>query len=186
VLLNPRGAHVQVNARSVVRVIISGEWIWVEPGTFTVTDYTFQDDDGNALNRSREPAYHFRSTNGDPYFGPLSAIQLIKLRPPELEADQGEPAKPSSHELPAAGESGQAASGSDGAADQDGAADGEPPAKRKISADELFRDPVPDREPEPAIASSDEPPAKRKISADDLFKDPVPGPAGDSGSRGLL
>jgi hypothetical protein len=175
---------VQVNARSVVRVIISGEWIWVEPGTFSVTDYTFLDDDGNALNRSREPAYHFRSTNGDPYFGPLSAIQLIKLRPPELEADRGESERsPSAHELPAAGESGQPAPSDDGA----GAAGDEATPKRKISADELFKDPVPDREPAPAAAAaSDEPPAKRKISADELFKDPVPGPAGDSGSRGLL
>lgn len=125
-----------VRASSVVRVIIAGEWIWVEPGTFTVQDFVFVDDQGNEINRSNEPAYHFVSTNGDPYYGPLSAIQLIKLRPPELDVVQPEPAAP--QELPEA---------SDGAAPREPAAassesDGAAAASQSV-ADKLFTDPVP-------------------------------------------
>lgn len=79
-----------INARAVIRVIIEGEWIWVERGTFTVIDFQFEDDDGNVLNKGREPAYFFMSTNGDPYFGPLSSLSLIKLDNQVLEESGGE------------------------------------------------------------------------------------------------
>jgi hypothetical protein len=156
---------VEVKARSVVRVIIAGEWIWVEPGTFEVTDFTFCDDDGNVINRSKEPAYHFISTNGDPYFGPLAAIQLIKLRPPELDVTQDSAKKREAHELPAAGESG----------------DG---AQRAPAADEQA-----DAAASEAQAEVEEVPTRRKVSADELFADPIPDPVGEAasgGGRGLL
>jgi hypothetical protein len=117
-----------VRASSVVRVIIAGEWIWVEPGTFTVQDFIFVDDAGNEINRSSEPAYQFTSTNGDPYFGPLSAIQLIKLRSPELDALRPEPQP--SQELPQPREA--------PAAPADAAA-----AASQRAADSLFSDPIP-------------------------------------------
>lgn len=82
-----------INARAVVRVIIEGEWIWVERGTFTVIDFQFEDDDGNLLNRNRDPAYFFLSTNGDPYFGPLTSLSLIKLDNQILEEGGGEVAE---------------------------------------------------------------------------------------------
>lgn len=141
----------EVRAGSVVRVIIAGEWIWVEPGTFTVTEFAFCDDDGNIINRSKESAYHFISTNGDPYFGPLNAIQLIKLRPPELDATQETRKRRDAHELPAAGESGEGAErapaadeAADAAAEEEDRAEPEAPTRRKVSADDLFSDPIPD------------------------------------------
>ena len=125
----------EVKASSVIRVIIAGEWIWVEPGTFTVQDFVFVDDAGREINRTDEPAYHFISTNGDPYYGPLSAIQLIKLRSPELDALQ-----------PEASVSQELASG-DGAAPArpDPAADPSPTPDdaAKQAADSLFSDPLP-------------------------------------------
>lgn len=80
-----------INAKTVVRVIIEGEWIWVERGTFTVVPFEFVDDDGNNLFPSKTPAYFFTSTNGDPYFGPLSAISLMKLDAQLLEETEGGP-----------------------------------------------------------------------------------------------
>lgn len=74
-----------INAKTVVRCIIAGEWIWVERGTFTVTPLEFVDDDGNVLAPTKEWAYFFTSTQGDPYFGPLSSISLMKLDPQLLE-----------------------------------------------------------------------------------------------------
>ncbi len=71
--------RVSINAKAVVRVIIEGEWIWVERGTFTVMPFEFVDDDGNQVGNAKEPAYFFISTNGDPYFGPLNKISLMKL-----------------------------------------------------------------------------------------------------------
>jgi hypothetical protein len=112
----------------VVRVIIAGEWIWVEPGTYRVQDVEFVDDDGNEINRSSEPAYQVTSTNGDPYFGPLSAIQLIKLRSPELDALRPEPAP--SQELPQPREA--AAAPADAAV-----------SESQRAADSLFSDPIP-------------------------------------------
>jgi hypothetical protein len=129
---------VEIKARSVVRVIIAGEWIWVEPGSFTVTDFAFTDEYGNPLNTSSEPAYYFTSTNGDPYFGPLSAIQLIKLRAAELEVGN-EADQPRGTELPAAGE---ATPSAEPPVDEYVTADAAEP-KAAYSADDLFSDPVP-------------------------------------------
>lgn len=123
----------QVKAKSVVRVIIAGEWIWVEPGTFEVTEFAFTDDHGNPLNVATEAAYHFRSTNGDPYFGPLSAIQLIKLRPPELEAGGAEQPPPASSELPAGDESTPAEQAPEALGDE---------PKKKLTGGALFAKPM--------------------------------------------
>jgi hypothetical protein len=68
-----------INAKTVVRCIIAGEWIWVERGTFTVIPLEFEDDDGNVIRVGNEMGYFFTSTQGDPYYGPMSAIQLMKL-----------------------------------------------------------------------------------------------------------
>lgn len=118
-----------VKASSVIRVIISGEWIWVEPGTFTVQDFIFVDDRGDEISRADELAYHFISTNGDPYYGPLSAITLIKLRPTELDATQAQP--PTGQELPEAAP-----------APPDPEAEAAEEASRS-AAEGLFSDPVP-------------------------------------------
>ncbi len=80
-----------INAKTVVRVIIEGEWIWVERGTFTVVPFEFVDDDDKTLFPSKTAAYFFTSTNGDPYFGPLSAISLMKLDAQLLEETDSGP-----------------------------------------------------------------------------------------------
>jgi len=127
-----------VRARSVVRVIIAGEWIWVEPGTFTVQPFVFVDDAGNILNESNEPAYHFVSTNKDPYFGPLSAIQLIKVLPPERDALGDDRDSGTGQELPAANETTEGTG-----PPQPEPEPGESGQKKKVSADDLFKDPLP-------------------------------------------
>ncbi len=66
--------------KRVSKVIISGEWFSVELGTFQIEDFTLTADDGTPLH---EPlgikAYRFITQNQDEYYGPLSAIELIKL-----------------------------------------------------------------------------------------------------------
>jgi hypothetical protein len=94
---------VPINAKAVIRVIIEGEWIWVERGSFTVMPLEFTDDVGNVVNASREPtpAYFFVSTQGDPYFGPLSSISLFKLDNQIIEETGSGPApRGRPHELP--------------------------------------------------------------------------------------
>jgi hypothetical protein len=94
---------VGINAKAVVRVIIEGEWIWVERGTFTVMPLEFEDDNGNAVSVTADPmpAYFFVSTNGDPYFGPLQSISLFKLDTQIMEeTGSGPPARGRPFELP--------------------------------------------------------------------------------------
>ncbi|MCU0269177.1 MAG: hypothetical protein MUF83_11095 [Acidimicrobiales bacterium] len=71
-----------IRANRVSKVIIGGNWISVEPGSFRIVDMQFTDDDGNPLHGPLEvKAYQFRTENHDDYYGPLSAIELIKLTP---------------------------------------------------------------------------------------------------------
>ncbi len=114
-----------INARAVVRVIIAGEWIWVERGTFTVVDFQFEDDDGNVLNKGRDPAYFFMSTNGDPYFGPLSSLSLIKLDNQILEEAGGDVAE--KVRMRALGPGGSVSDSADRAGDETDAAPGDDP-----------------------------------------------------------
>lgn len=69
-----------IPVKRVAKVIISGEWFTVELGTFQIEDFVLATDDGTPLH---EPlgikAYRFLTPNRDEYYGPLSAIQLIKL-----------------------------------------------------------------------------------------------------------
>jgi len=70
-----------VRARRIAKVIIAGQWYTVKLGTFEVLEMELTDDDANPLHA--EPlemrAYHFRTDNGDEYYGPLAAIELFKL-----------------------------------------------------------------------------------------------------------
>lgn len=69
-----------IPTKRVSKVIISGEWFSVELGTFQIEDFTMTEEDGTPLH---EPlgikAYRFLTPNRDEYYGPLSAIELIKL-----------------------------------------------------------------------------------------------------------
>ena len=69
-----------IKADQVSRVIIGGEWFSVELGTFQVVPMAFTDDDGVPAHEALDiPAYTFMTPNRDRYYGPLSAIELIKL-----------------------------------------------------------------------------------------------------------
>lgn len=76
-----------INPKTIIRVIIEGEWIWVERGSFSVMPLLFVDDDDRPLNSERDAplAYFFTSTQGDPYFGPMASISLMKLDTQLLE-----------------------------------------------------------------------------------------------------
>jgi hypothetical protein len=71
---------VSIRARQVSRVIIGGEWFTVELGTFEVVEMAFTDDSGDMTHEPLDThAYTFLTPNRDRYYGPLSAITLIKL-----------------------------------------------------------------------------------------------------------
>jgi hypothetical protein len=71
---------VAIKARQVSKVIIGGEWFSVELGTFEVVEMEFTDDVGQPTHGPLETkAYTFLTPNRDRYYGPLSAIDLIKL-----------------------------------------------------------------------------------------------------------
>lgn len=66
----------------VSRVVIRGEWYSVELGTFEVTTMAFSDsgsDDEVTHAPLGELAYHFVTPNHDEYWGPISALDIIKL-----------------------------------------------------------------------------------------------------------
>lgn len=69
-----------IPVKRVSKVIIAGEWFTVELGTFQIEEFTMTSDDGTPIH---EPlgikAYRFLTQNRDEYYGPLSAIELMKL-----------------------------------------------------------------------------------------------------------
>lgn len=68
-----------VEAKRVSKVIINGQWISVRFGTFEVTEYAFTDEGQQMHPPIQTLAYRFLTENGDEYYGPLSAIELIKI-----------------------------------------------------------------------------------------------------------
>jgi len=64
----------------VSRVIIGGEWFSVAQGSFEVIEMSFVDETDQPTHPPTDVlAYHFLTPNRDEYWGPLSAIELIKL-----------------------------------------------------------------------------------------------------------
>ncbi len=64
----------------IFRVIIRGEWYTVERGTFEVLEMNFVDEYDQPTHPQIDTlCYHFFTPNKDEYWGPLSAIELIKL-----------------------------------------------------------------------------------------------------------
>jgi hypothetical protein len=69
-----------VPVHRVSRVVIAGEWYEVELGTFEVVEMEFTEEDGTPTHAPLDiRAYRFMTPNRDDYYGPLSAIDLIKL-----------------------------------------------------------------------------------------------------------
>ena len=69
-----------IRSLQVSKVIISGEWFSVELGTFEIVPMGFNDEQGNQSHEDLgQSAYTFLTPNHDRYYGPLSAITLIKL-----------------------------------------------------------------------------------------------------------
>ncbi len=66
--------------KRVSKVVIGGEWYSVELGTFEVVPMEFTGEDGAIAHDPLDTmAYRFETDNADVYYGPLSAISLIKL-----------------------------------------------------------------------------------------------------------
>jgi hypothetical protein len=64
----------------IFRVIIAGEWYTVERGTFEIVEMNFVDEIDQPTHPPTDMlAYHFLTPNMDEYWGPLAAIELIKL-----------------------------------------------------------------------------------------------------------
>lgn len=69
-----------IPVRRVSRVVIAGEWYEVELGSFEVVEMEFTEDDGTPIHDPIDvKAYKFSTPNRDEYYGPLSAIDLMKL-----------------------------------------------------------------------------------------------------------
>jgi hypothetical protein len=69
-----------IEAHLVSKVIINGEWFSVELGTFEVTELLVTDEEGEPLHDPIDAlAYTFMTPNRDRYWGPLSAIELMKM-----------------------------------------------------------------------------------------------------------
>ena len=70
-----------VPIKRIARVVIAGEWFTVAQDTFAVEELELTDDDGNPVHGPLDVfAYRFIRDNGDEYYGPLSELQLIKLK----------------------------------------------------------------------------------------------------------
>ena len=66
----------------VARVVIRGEWYSVQLSTFEVLEMAFSEtgsDDDVKHHPVEGLAYHFVTPNNDEYWGPLSALEIIKL-----------------------------------------------------------------------------------------------------------
>lgn len=79
-----------IPARRIARVVIRGEWVTVADNTFEIEEMEFVDDEGIPLHDPTDIwAYRFTTDQNDEYYGPLSAIQLFKLR--DVVTDVEEP-----------------------------------------------------------------------------------------------
>ena len=69
-----------IPAQRVSRVVIAGEWYEVALGSFEIVEMEFTEEDGTPIHGPLdERAYRFTTQNRDEYYGPLSAIDLVKL-----------------------------------------------------------------------------------------------------------
>ncbi len=69
-----------IQLNKISRVVIAGEWITVDRGTFEVEQMQFVDETDNPATPPIETwCYHFFTDNRDEYFGRLDAIDLIKM-----------------------------------------------------------------------------------------------------------
>ena len=70
-----------IPVKRVARVVIANEWFTVEPETFSIEELELTDDDGTPSHGPLDMyAYRFLSDMKDEFYGPLSALQLIKLK----------------------------------------------------------------------------------------------------------
>ena len=69
-----------IEANRISRVVIRGEWVTVQRGTFRIEPFTVLDDAGGPMHPDLGHwAYHFLTDDGDEYYGPVTDIQLYKM-----------------------------------------------------------------------------------------------------------
>lgn len=69
-----------IQASRVTRVVVGGSWYTCELGTFKVAPLQFVDDNGEPIGEPMGLAYEFWTIDRDFYTGPLSELQLLKVR----------------------------------------------------------------------------------------------------------
>ena len=69
-----------IDPSKVTRVVIGGNWYTCELGTFKIAPFEFVDERGERIGESHGLAYEFWTIERDFYTGPLSELQLLKVR----------------------------------------------------------------------------------------------------------
>ncbi len=69
-----------IKLKAISRVVIRGEWISVENGSFQIEPLQITDDNGTPVHPDLGVwAYSFRTDTKDTYYGPLNEVQLFKI-----------------------------------------------------------------------------------------------------------
>lgn len=74
-----------INIHAVTAVMIGNEWHEIEPGTFDLDSYEFEDNgstilEGGSVEGISHTGYTFTLSHGATIAGPLTAIQAIRYR----------------------------------------------------------------------------------------------------------
>lgn len=68
-----------IDTNKVISVLIEGERMFVEPGSFDLDSYEFRYGDGDGDFLGSGLGYQFRTVEGGLYYGPLEAIQMVEV-----------------------------------------------------------------------------------------------------------
>ena len=68
-----------IDVDKVVSVLIGGERMFVEPGSFDLDSYEFRYGEGDGEFLGSGLGYQFRTVEGGRYYGPIEAIQMVEV-----------------------------------------------------------------------------------------------------------
>jgi len=68
-----------IDVNKVTAVLISGERMFVKPGSFDLDAYEFRYGDRHDDFIGGGLGYHFRTEEGGLYYGPIEAIQMVEV-----------------------------------------------------------------------------------------------------------